>query len=548
MNKILTVIVGVMLLSACSTLSQKQDAASGLEQNKRAVDSSFELRMKLARKPYAFLAVDYMDVAEGKEELYLEVEAAWEKIHQKMAAEGKIISWGLAKARDNKFGYEYITWKLLRSRGALDNLYDMEAIKRRMGEAKFEELMAKTTDSREISGSELMALEDYTLLPLSESNQQVDPRNLLFHMDYMTPAEGKEQEYAEMEKNVFQPRHQKSSELNPSFQYWRFFRKISHSGDANKALYRTANIFRKDVKPPSDKEMEEINSQLPEFPEGLTYQEVMKIRKMERVTFDVIMMLDSTTSAEAKSWKELTGKWTATNSNGSYRTKIISPYREEIKYFDSSGKLTGHQIKPMSIEFKNGLKFFSAHMTGGAYTSIFEIHNGKWYEQLRTILDEHAGAPDRFFIYEKTDKPAKIDNSSFTKTGKDVELVKAIVENYASGKIDEYLALFTEDAKVMHNNNEPITISELAEIHRTHHEQIAGPVKILNSNYEVVTTANGNKYGHAWIKFENSYPNGSKAVTPVFVSFGINSNGKVYFEHALYDTATVPDESVYNKN
>jgi hypothetical protein len=137
---------------------------------------------------------------------------------------------------------------------------------------------------------------------------------------------------------------------------------------------------------------------------------------------------------------------------------------------------------------------------------------------------------------------------SFTKKGEDVELVKAIIENYAAGKIDEYLALFTEDAKVTHNNNEPITISELAKIHRAHHEQIAGSVKILSSNYEVVTTANGNKYGHAWIKFENTYKNGSKAVTPAFVSFGINNKGKIYFEHAFYDTATVPDDSVYNKN
>jgi len=110
------------------------------------------------------------------------------------------------------------------------------------------------------------------------------------------------------------------------------------------------------------------------------------------------------------------------------------------------------------------------------------------------------------------------------------------------------LALFTKDAKVTHNNNEPITISELAKTHRVHHEQIAGPVKILSSNYEVVATANGNKYGHAWVKFENTYKNGSKAVTPVFVSFGINNNGKVYFEHALYDTATVPDDSVYSEN
>ena len=351
-----------------------------------------------------------------------------------------------------------------------------------------------------------------------------------------------------MEKNIFQPRHQKGAELNPKFQFWRLLRKISHSGNSNKASYRTVNVFRKDVEPLSDKEAEKVNSQIPPLPDGLTFDEVMKMRKMERVTFDVIFMLDPSASAEAKAWKELSGTWTATNKNGSYRTKIISPYTEQFKMINPSGELIQSGKTPMSIEIKNGVKFFSAHWENGTYTSIFKIHNDKWYEQTKNILSSNSGKPDDFFVYERSDKPANIDRSSFTKKGKDVELVKAIIENYAAGKIDDYLALFTEDAKVTHNNNEPITISELAKTHRAHHEQIAGPVKILSSNYEVVATANGNKYGHAWIKFENTYKNGSKAVSPVFVSFGINNKGKIYFEHALYDTATVPDDSVYNKN
>ena len=169
-----------------------------------------------------------------------------------MAADGKILSWGIAKARKNKFGYDYVTWKLLRSRGALDNLYDMDAIKKSMREGEFDELMAKTTESRKIVGSELMELEDYTLVPLNENGQKVDPKNLVFHMDYMTPAQGQESEYAELEKNIFQPRHQKSSELNPKFQFWRLLRKVSHSGNANEASYRTVNVFRKDVEPLSD--------------------------------------------------------------------------------------------------------------------------------------------------------------------------------------------------------------------------------------------------------------------------------------------------------
>jgi len=548
MKKILTTIGAVVFLLGCSTVSQNQNATVDQGQNKQNADDSFVQRMKLAQKPYSFLAVDYMDVADGKEKLYLEVEAAWKKIHERMASDGKILSWGLAKARKNKFDYEYVTWKLLRSRGALDSLYDMDAIKQRMGAAKFDDLMAKTNESRKIVGSELMELEDYTLVPLSGSEQKVDPKNLLFHMDYMTPAEGQDQEYAEMEKNIFQPRHQKGAELNPKFQFWRLLQKISHSGNSNKASYRTVNVFRKDVEPLSDKEAEKVNSQIPPLPDGLTFDEVMKMRKMERVTFDVIFMLDPSASAEAKAWKELSGTWTATNKNGSYRTKIISPYTEQFKMINPSGELIQSGKTPMSIEIKNGVKFFSAHWENGTYTSIFKIHNDKWYEQTKNILSSNSGKPDDFFIYERSDKPANIDRSAFTKKGKDVELVKAIIENYAAGKIDDYLALFTEDAKVTHNNNEPITISELAKTHRVHHEQIAGPVKILSSNYEVVATANGNKYGHAWVKFENTFKNGVKAVTPVFVSFGINKKGKIYFEHALYDTATVPDDSVYNKN
>ena len=539
-------LVGAFTLPQSKAIAQdpvKQDSTA----SKQAADASFEKRMKLAQRPFSFLSFDYMEVTKGTEKLYLEVEAAWQKIHQKMAADGKILSWGIAKARKNKFDYDYVTWKLLRSRGALDNLYDMDAIKKSMGEGEFDELMAKTTESRKIVGSELMELEDYTLVPLNETGQKVDPKNLVFHMDYMTPAKGQEQEYVEIEKNIFQPRHQKGSELNPKFQFWRLLRKVSHSGNANEASYRTVNVFRKDVEALSDKEAKKMNSQIPALPDGLTYDDVMKMRKMERVTFDVIFMLDPSASAEGKAWKELSGTWTATNKNGSYRTKIISPYTEQFKMINPSGKLIQSGKTPMSIEIKNGVKFFSAHWENGTYTSIFKIHNDKWYEQTKNILSSNSGKPDDFFVYERSDKPANIDRSAFTKKGKDVELVKAIIENYAAGKIDDYLTLFTKDAKATHNNNEPITISELAKTHRVHHEQIVGPVKILSSNYEVVATANGNKYGHAWVKFENTFKNGVVAVTPVFVSFGINKKGKVYFEHGFYDSATVPGDSVYNK-
>ena len=103
--------------------------------------------------------------------------------------------------------------------------------------------------------------------------------------------------------------------------------------------------------------------------------------------------------------KELKGTWTATNADGSYRTKTISPYLEKIKYFNSSGNLNRSQKKPMSIEIKNDLKFFTAHMPNSTYTSIFEIYDNKWYEQSRSILNSQDGLPNKFFVYERSDQP-----------------------------------------------------------------------------------------------------------------------------------------------
>jgi hypothetical protein len=552
MKKILTIIVGAMFLSGCSTLSQKQDAPAGQGQNKQAADASFEQRMKQARKPYNFINVSYMDVKDGMEEEYLKVESAWKKIHEKLASEGKIISWGLAKARKNEFGYEYITWVILRSRGALDNLYDMKALKAWMGEDKMDDLMAKTMETRSITGGELLTLEDYTLVSFDPPNEVVDSKNFSFHWNFMTPTEGKAQDYVNTEKNAFQPRHQKKSELNPRFQWWNLQKQILSWGSVNKAPYRTVDFFRNDVAQPSDKELEKINAQMPAFPEGLTYQNVMKMREMKRVTFDVVHLIDRSMSAETKAWETLIGTWTAPSATqwekGAYRRKTITPYTEVFELFDAEGKVIDRQKKPLSIEVINGINYFTIYPPNNEASFPFKIVDGKWYENMRGMLSNNSEKPDQFLVYKKTDQPVFSDQSSFTKKGEDVELVKAIFENYAAGKIDEYLALFTKDAKVTHNNNEPITISELAKIHRAHHEQIAGPVKILSSNYEVIATANGNKYGHAWVKFENTYKNGVKAVTPVFVSFGINNKGKVYFEHGFYDTATVPDDSVYSEN
>ena len=554
MNKtfILNIMIGAVFLIGCSTVSKNQTSEKQ-EQDKEISGLTFEKRMKEARKPYSYVAIDYMDVTDGKEDLYLEVEKEWEKIHQKLAAEGRILGWGLAKARENKFGYEYITWKLVRSRGDFDKTYNFENIEKSMGKDEFDKLMSKTSESREIVGSELLYLEDYTLPLLTNNNsdKNIDPKNLVINFDYMTPSEGKAQEYIDMEKNVFQQRHQIKSESNPDFLYWRLYNKVSYSGNANEASHRTLNMFRKDVAPLKGDEAEKAQAKLPEFPKGLTAEKVMSMRTMERVTYDIILMTNVKNNAESVAWDKLNGTWADNHNDGGYRTKTISPYKMDLRYYDNNGKETAKKIRPMAIIINNGKKQFTTYGNNGStWTAEFDLIDNKWFEQKRGLLNNGKytnQSPDKYWIYTKASKPVDIDLSSFTKTGRNVDLIKSIIETYAAGKLNEYKTLFTKDAKVIHNNNEPITISDLVEIHKTHHDQISGPVKILSSNYEVVTTANGNKYGHAWIKLENTYKNGEKAVTPVFVSFGINSDGKIYFENAFYDTATNPSNSAYNK-
>ena len=117
------------LLASCATTNQTSTdiAAPKAEQNQQttpAEEVPYSVRLKQARQPYAYALFEKMDVTEGMESEYLKVEKEWLKIHNHLAAQGKILSWGLAKARGNDLGYEYVTWKTFRSLKDLEATYD----------------------------------------------------------------------------------------------------------------------------------------------------------------------------------------------------------------------------------------------------------------------------------------------------------------------------------------------------------------------------------------------------------------------------------------
>ena len=406
--------LAMFVVAPLPLLAQNDGEKTSAQTEQAKPARSFESRMKEARKPTEFIQIEYMDVHDGQEEDYLKVEAVWKKIHDVMAERGKIVGWGVAKARENDFGYEYITWKLIRSRGALDAMYNMDAIKEKMGAENFNALMQKTNATRTIVGSELLSLDDYTLDQLSPDGEDMDPSQVSFHYDFMTPAEGTAGEYVAMEQDVFQPRHQHQAKHDPRRLGWRMQRKLMSTGETNPAPYRTVNIFRRDVPAMSAEEWRKMMDDAPAFPADLDMEKVGEMRKMERVTFDIVDWTQPSVSAENKAWEELVGAWTHTREDGSYRVKIISPYQEILKQYNADGELLGTNTSPMSIRVKDGIKHFSAHHGNGTYHGIYDVHDGKWYEQLRGIFHNVPGKPDGFLVYEKGDRSEENADSSAT--------------------------------------------------------------------------------------------------------------------------------------
>lgn len=410
LNPMKFLFLALIPLTGCITAKTPTSQTNVAKQTENPAHVALEQRMKAARKPCGFVSVDYMDVKEGQEEAYIEVESQWKKIHEHLAAEGKILSWGLAKARPNKMGFEYITWKLVRSLGNLDQVYDWDAIGEWMGKEKLAALLAKTPQTRDIIGQEVLALEDYTLHSLTTPPQRLDATSMSFHWDFMTPAEGKGAEYAAIESSVFLPMHQKRQEIQPGYLFWNLQRQVFRSGKASKALYRTVNAFRNDVPQPSQEAQQQINASIPGFPEGMTYADVQKLRSMQRVTFDVIYQVDENMTAEAKMRSALLGTWTHTNPDGSYRTKVMTPYSEQLSFYKPDGTLIQRRDPiPFRVQVNGTDKLFTGFFQdGGTWTASFDIKNGLWYEQKRGLLKSGKltdTAPDAYWIYHRGSKP-----------------------------------------------------------------------------------------------------------------------------------------------
>ena len=361
---------------------------------------------KAAKKPYNYVGVDFMKVFSGQEENYVKAESVWLKVHEKLASDGRILGWGLAKARENDLGIDYITWKHVQSQDDLNGLYDMAEIENWLGAEDFQILKSITQKSRRIKGREILALNDYTIDSIFP-----EPSSVAFNWNFMTPSAGNRSAYIAAEKAHIQPWQQAKVELDPRFLAWELQEVVSSKGDTPQAVLRTVDVFRNDVTQPDDERQalwQTARDAAGPLPDDLSFAQ---LREMQRVTFDVIFMTDRSKNAVSKLWEELEGSWTAPSEDG-YRTKTISPYTERIEYFKEDGESKGRQIKPISVEIVNKTPQFTVYGNDGEslFSIPFRVKDEIWYEYSGV-----AFSSDRIFRYEKTSEPVLNEQSAMEK-------------------------------------------------------------------------------------------------------------------------------------
>jgi hypothetical protein len=141
----------------------------------------------------------------------------------------------------------------------------------------------------------------------------------------------------------------------------------------------------------------------------------------------------------------------------------------------------------------------------------------------------------------ETSTASSTSEGTITKSGPDVELIKKAAESWAKGDWDAYLSCYTDTAVSVHNawaTNDTSVAKKMTSFidlfKKSREYMVGGVVTINNSIYEVVTMADGSKYGHAWVDVSWKTKKGGEGKTVLFNSFGIK-DGKITYEWPIYN-------------
>lgn len=384
------------LLAICSSACVSVSQQGGKDQsiNSDVVPSSIDTRLKEAKKPFTYLRADKMKVIDGMEKDYLEIEKQWKEIHEKLMSEGKRLSWSVWKPKDNNLGYDYVTVQTFDSLDSMDAPFDWKEIGQSIGADKLESILNKTPKTRENVGSEIWKLDGWTELTGKKLPDSLG-------IGFMTPTKGKDSEYAELEKKYFSKFWQGVADVDESILGWQFARLLFSNGKKVDYKYYTLHAKDSSKKSISQKKRNEIWEKVnSDFPSDVKMNE---LRQMRGVEYELVFRADPSVSAINQEWEKLKGSWKHTFEDGSYRIKRISPYKEVLEVYSKDGVKKNQNESPLKIEIKNGLKYFYSIHPNSTWRSIYNIKDGKWYEQLRGIFGETNANPNDFLIYERID-------------------------------------------------------------------------------------------------------------------------------------------------
>jgi hypothetical protein len=121
--------------------------------------------------------------------------------------------------------------------------------------------------------------------------------------------------------------------------------------------------------------------------------------------------------------------------------------------------------------------------------------------------------------------------SGFTTEGPDVDLLKKAYQAYEKGDC----AVNFTNVMATDEHSPSLPVDSIIATHKFGRENLFENVSINNPIYEVVTTADGSKYGHVWTKITSKLrKTGAPMSTTVFGSYGIK-DGKLTFEWLIYN-------------
>ena len=374
------------------------------------------------RRPNAFgrqrnaraALVSYMQIPEGGEELYLNVERLWKKRHQASKQAGAIRDWVLFKVErvgNEQAPYQYATMTFMGRPSRTEQIRVRYSPDER-------EIMDKTQEARTLLRTDFWQL-GATAMPQRSLKQAGDQ----VRMGFMKSRDA--QAHFALERDVYRKVWRERANLG-DIHNWSIWRR--RSGNRLNEEEPPFNLVGMISYPKSGAKRGSRYAQLDAartvFPNETEEQLVAKLGQAKDLrdvfAYETWTIVDHTFDTESPSiptqtpevdearlereWAKLAGVWRAEHPNGAYRIKRISRGQEILEEYDSDGELRRRLTSEMKIERKHGLNFFTVRDgLPNEYTSIYRVRDGKWYEQLRGIFPGSRIEPDRFLIYQRVE-------------------------------------------------------------------------------------------------------------------------------------------------